>query len=232
MIDGGHIDDQLAGRALNALTAEEQVAVDKHVTTCGPCQDLLIAAQETAHMLALVAQPISPPRYCRARIMAAIERDQFLTRPGSRRNVAASWAVMGAVMLALLAWNVRLQQQLARQSQMQDMVIGDPQPAALKPRGDAPGGAAGRMFKAADGHEALLVIENLQPAPSGKVYQIWVANEKAQQSVDTFQVQHRRETLMMHPKLPLKTFKWVMVTVENAGGSQVPSDHTVLFGDL
>ncbi len=139
---------------------------------------------------------------------------------------------MGAFAIVMIGWNMRLQQELARQSMIQEAVIGDSQPKALKPQGNVPPTAGGRMFMASSGHDAVLVVENLQPAPAGKVYQVWIKNEQVEHGMNTFQVHQPREKLIMHADVPLKNFKWVMITVENAPGSKTPSQQTVLFGDL
>ncbi|MDQ4099921.1 MAG: anti-sigma factor [Chloroflexota bacterium] len=233
MIDGTHIDDDAAAHALGALTTQEAEVVDRHVKDCRPCQEKLADAHETAHMLAFVAPPLQPPARCKARLMEAIERESFLRSRTSRRSLGGNWARWATVVavLALVVWNMRLQQEVGRARTIEDMVMSDPDPKTLRPGPDVRG-SHGRIFVKPDGQHALLVIENLKPAPAGKVYQVWVADERRQHSMKTFQVADQREELMMEASVPLTTFKWIMVTEEDAPGSTKPSKKQVLFGDL
>lgn len=238
MSDTGHVEDQVAAHALHALSPEEEARVDQHVAICSSCRHALQEAVDTAHLLALAAQPVRPPRHCKARVMELIEREQFLQRPARKRFQAPAWtrwAVAGALGLALLAWNVRLQRQLDQLLWMETLVVTAPKMSMLKAQGAAARVATARMFMHRDGKGALLVIENLEPAPPGKVYQVWVADEARQQPMEAFQVARNLEQVVMQASEPLTKFKWVMITVEDATDSpkrSKPSETTVLFGDL
>src|SRR5687768_16346065 len=112
MSDGGHIDEQVDARALGALPGDEAEQVERHADVCPPCKELLLKALESASLLALAAQPIQPPRHCKARLMERVEREQFLARPAQQRARPSSilqWAVTAAAFIALFGWNLRLQ---------------------------------------------------------------------------------------------------------------------------
>lgn len=238
MSDTGHVEDQVAAHALHALSPEEEARVDQHVAICSSCRHALQEAVDTAHLLALAAQPVRPPRHCKARVMELIEREQFLQRSARKRFQTPAWtrwAVAGALGLALLAWNVRLQMDLNHLRKVETIVITDPQPSPLKPQGSSARAVSAYMYMQRDGKGAVLVIENLEPAPPGKVYQIWVADEVRQQPMEVFQVARNLEQVVMQASEPLTKFKWVMITVENAADSpkrSKPSETTVLLGDL
>lgn len=229
-----HIEADAAARALNALPAAEAAQVDQHAAICPPCRDLLRETEETAGLLALAIQPARPPGRCKARLFEKVEREGFLERPTTKRVDAAAWArfAFGATAVILLTWNIMLQRDLARERMIAQTVAMDPQPSTLKPRAPTAPSAGARMFKAQNQPDAVLIIQNLPPAPDGKVYQIWVADEQRQQPMETFQTRQPVEQLMMHSSMPWKAFKWIMITVEDAGGSKAPSKNTVLFGDL
>jgi hypothetical protein len=234
MTDGGHIDELVAERALRVLPPEEEAAVDGHVEVCPACSALLQEAQDVASLLAFAVRPARPPGSCKARLMELVEREAFLERPAAksqRRTDWARWAAAGALLVALLVWNVQLQRQLVREQRIAETMADDSRPSALRPQGPA-GAAAARMYRARNTTSAVLVVENLPPAPVGKIYQIWVADDHRQQPMEKFQPRRRLEEIMMEASVPLTTFKWVMITVEDAGGSQVPSKTTVLLGDL
>ena len=235
MSNAGHIEEEAAAGALRALPPEEEAQVDEHIAQCSPCRHVLDEAEDTAHLLTLIVQPAPPPRHCKVRVMERIEREEFLQRPARRRWQTpgwTGWAVAGTLALALMPWNMYLQRQVANARMVQAMMVADPQPSRLKPQGSAAKSATGRMYMDPTTNRAVLVIENLQPPPAGKVYQVWVANEERQQPMETFKVAHRVEQVVMRASEPLTKFKWVMITMENAGGSTHPSETTVLFGDL
>ncbi len=230
----GHIEDQAAARVLRALPLEEEAQVDRHVASCPSCDRLLQQARETAQMLALVVRPARPPAHCKQRLMARIEREAFLERPTRRRSVAPAlrWAAAGALALGLLAWNVRLQRELNHRRMLEEVVVADPQPSSLEHADPSASMVKARMYMQPDGSGAVLIVENLEPAPPGMVYQIWVADEKRQQPMEAFQAVHATEWLMMRASEPLTGFKWVMITLEHGEGRTAPSGKTVLRGDL
>ena len=234
MSDGSHIEELAAARALRALPPEEEAQVDEHVASCSPCRHVLDEAEDTANLLALTVQPARPPRRCKLRVMERIEREQFLQRPALKRWQTpswAGWALAGALALALMPWNMYLHRQVANVRLVQAMMVADAQPSPLKPRGAAKS-ATGRMYMdPSTNGVVLLVIENLEPAPKGKVYRIWVANEEQQQPMQTFKVAHRVEQVVMRAREPLTKFKWIMITLDSANGSTRPSE-TVLAGDF
>ncbi len=239
MIDGGHIQEQAAARALRALPPEEAAQVDHHVGACTECKQVLDEAVETANMLALSVAPAAPPSRCKQRLMARVEREQFLQRPSRALSRPAMWAGRAATALmfvAVLGWNMRLQSEVrevrAVTSMITSMVVADRQPRPLKSDHPAAGSAKAWMFMDADGTSAVLIIENLQPLAGDKVYQIWVADEQRQQPMETFRGGHKTEQIVMRAPEPLSHFKWVMVTIENGGGSEKPTGDTVLVGDL
>ncbi len=246
MIDQGHIEDQAAARALGALPPEEEAHVDRHVEVCPSCREMLRESEEVASLLGLTVQPARPSHQCKERLMALIEREpQARTAKRTARVLQTAPMMVGsfglpawtlraasaAALLALLVWNISLQRQITHTRMIQTMVVTDHQPIALRPQGAAGNAAVARMFEGENG-DAVLVIENLSPPPPGKVYQVWVANETQQRPMDTFRIGHKIEQVLMRPGEPLSKYKWVMITVEDAGGSQTPSETTVLLGDL
>jgi anti-sigma-K factor RskA len=238
MIEQGHIDDLVEARALDALPLDEQLRVDQHVETCPTCKHLLAEMTETAHLLAWIVQPERPSRHCKSRIMERIERETFLARPAAgrparSRPVWAGWLAVGALALLLVGWNVRLQQENNKLQVVEAAVVSDRQPATLKPQKANLTHATGWMYVHPDGQDAFLVVQNLAPAPAGKIYQIWIANDSGKRRMQTFQATHTVEQLMMHSNEPLIDFKWIMITIEDEGGDQAePSDDTVLLGNL
>jgi hypothetical protein len=238
MTDGGHVDDLVAERALRVLPPEEEAAVDGHVEICPMCNARLQEVQEVAHLLVFAVRPARPPGYCKVRLMERVEREAFLERPAARpaqRTDWTRWVPAGVLIVALLLWNVQLQRALHQQQMIAETMAADARPSPLRPQGTVRAAAtrmAARMYKARNATSAVLVVENLPPLPAGKVYQIWVADDLHQQPMESFQPRQPLDEIMMEAAVPLTAYKWVMITIEDAGGSQVPSKTTVLLGDL
>ncbi len=75
-----HVDEHVAGRALDAVPPNEAAQVDRHVAMGPACHQLLREAQETAHLLTLVVQPAQPPCDCKVCVMERIVREVFRQR--------------------------------------------------------------------------------------------------------------------------------------------------------
>ena len=232
MTEMGHIDEQAAARALRALPVDEEAQVDRHAAICAPCDRLLQDAHEAAQMLALVARPALPPVECKQRLMARIERETFLARPTHRRAaMSLRWAA-GALMAGLLVWNLQLHRELSHRRMLERMVAADPQPSPLKNEDPTATTVRAQVYTQPDGSGALLIVENLAPAPPGMVYQIWVADEQRQEPMETFQAATTTQWLVMRAHEPLTRFKWVMITLEHGPNNAAPTGKPLLRGDL
>jgi len=238
MIEQDHIDDLVEARALDALAPDDQMRVDQHVEICPTCKHLLAEMTETAHLLAWIVQPERPSRHCKSRIMERIERETFLARPPAgrpRRSLPgwSGWLAVGALALVLVGWNVRLRQENDKLQLVDTAMVADRKPATLKPQTANLTPATGQMYIHPDGQDAVLVVHNLAPAPAGKIYQIWFANDSSKLRMQTFQSTHPVEQLTMHSTEPLIHFKWIMITIEDEGSDQgEPSNDPVLLGNL
>jgi hypothetical protein len=186
--------------------------------------------------MAMIEHELSP-RTTRTTRRAA---GMLWTSPLLARNlhlpVWVSRAMLTTALVGLLVWNVTLQRQIREARMIQNMVVTDHQPTDLKPQGlirdTVKYKVVARMFLGPSGDDAVLVIENLPAPPPGKVYQVWIADDKHQLPMHTFQVSHTIEQVLMQTDEPFSQYKWVMITVEDEGGSPSPSKDTILLGDL
>lgn len=234
MSEQEHIEDNIAASALGALSRDEQAQVEQHTATCPACRHLLAEAHDTVHMLAFAARPVALPEHTQARIMAAIEREQFLEQPTRLHRPFPLWTawVATGIALLLIMWNIKLQRDNSMLRLENTVIAADPQPRLLKPHAGSVSTAEARIYMGSDGSMAMLVVKNLDPAPSGKVYQIWLANDETKQPIQTFQSSHHVEQVMLRATESIKKYKWVMITIEDSSGSTVPSQQPVLSGDL
>ena len=78
---------------------------------------------------------------------------------------------------------------------------------------------------------AVLVADNLAPAPNGKVYEAWLMRDDVPKPVGTFQVPSEG-TAAMPIEGSLKDADAVAVTMEQDGGSQTPTSDPLLTANL
>lgn len=230
-----HIDDQVAASALGALTADEQQQVEEHCAICPTCDQLLQETQESAHLLALAVPATPPPSRCKSRIMQRIENDLFLRQPTPKRGrmiMWSGWAVAGAILFLMTTWNMQLQQRLTRANMVGSMLVGEPESRILVAQNQANKSMTARMYMLPSSKYALLVLHNFQPAPEGKVYRVWVANDTVKSSLTAFRAVDERQPMVLQPPEPITQYKWIMITMEDADEGASPEDTTILRGDL
>jgi anti-sigma-K factor RskA len=244
-----HVDDLIEGYALGALEPSERNLVDQHRPVCPPCDKQVRSAEDTAHMLGFLATPVAPPSYCKSKLLEKIEREDFLRRPTRRSRVPSSltaWTTVAALTLFMMtgAWSMSLQRQLSRMSgemtrarneiaALQDTLAEVQAIRPLKGEGQSQY-VAGNTFMKPGSKKALVVIRDLPPLQPGQTYQLWVAREGLQEPLVTFNPLPSDHTTQVEitPSEPMDSYKWIMVTVEHAGGGKQPSTQRVLFGDL
>jgi len=91
--------------------------------------------------------------------------------------------------------------------------------------------ARGTLFVASDHQHWYLRIEDLEPCPQGRSYQLWFVTEDGT-AVDggILQIEHGVELEITADTMPQGTVE-VSVTLEPAGGSTAPSGPLILHGD-
>ena len=83
------------------------------------------------------------------------------------------------------------------------------------------------------GAEGLLLVVNLPPLPSDRVYQVWLVSKGRKHSSKTFTVDSSGwgHAIVM-PVIPFALVATVEITVEPSGNSIAPTGSGVLKGDL
>lgn len=230
-----HIEDQVEASALGALSIDEQRQVDEHRAICPPCDKLLAEAEDSANMLAFVAPATLPPSRCKARMMQRIEDDQFLRRPTPKRSrvpLWSGWAVAAALLVGMMTWNMQLQRRVTTADMVGSVLADQPVSRELVPQDQAHQGVVARMYMSPSSNYVLLMLDNVEPAPAGKVYRVWVANETEKSQVMDFHVVAEDQPMVLQPPEPLAKYKWIMVTIEDEAEATSPEETTILLGDL
>jgi anti-sigma-K factor RskA len=192
----------LAAFALDGLDREESRALEEHLEGCAECRAELAELRETAGLLALAVDPVTPPAESRRRLLARVGREvPRQSAPG--RRPPSVWRrplplAAGLAVAAGLAWLIllqaltrselrdtqrRLDQALARLDDAQGalarerattrlLAAPDGVSVALKGTEAAPAARARVAYDPANG-EAILFASSLQTPPPGKGYQLW-----------------------------------------------------------
>ncbi len=244
-----HIEDLAEGYALDALEPGERVRVEEHIAICRLCKQHMQGVHDTAQLLAFAAAPIAPPDRCKLRVMEKVAREQFLSTPTRRQRTGrmlSAWATFATIaLIAMGAWTISLQREVAAMQDQQVRAQGEQATLqaqiahfastetvrSLRAEGIATGATA-KTYMTPGKNEALLVVRNLPRLEPGKAYQVWVARPGLHQPLSVFTANQSTESVMLRTPEPMDTYRWIMVTIEDAQGAQQPSQETVLFGDL
>jgi anti-sigma-K factor RskA len=200
-----------AAYALDALDADERREFEEHLTHCPKCREAVASFQETALALAHDVEMPPPPASLRDRILEQARRERPNVVPLRPRWVFPATATVAAVAscaaIGFGIWAATLNNRLGE-------------------RPDAVGliGAQGSLIVNRSG-EGTLVVRNVDPAPAGKTYEIWVIQAGTPAPAGTF-AGGDRVAVTLNRKIPDGAI--VAVTLERAGGVANPTT-TPLF---
>jgi anti-sigma-K factor RskA len=222
------IHELTAGYALDALDPEEREAFEEHLAGCDRCQEELATLWEVTGALAVATAGPAPSAGLRERILAEARAESQNVIPFEPRRrrltpvLAAATAIAAAVAIGLgiysLSLNGKLDDTRTALAQQQDAasILSDPATRTVALRS-----GSGRVVVAGNG-DAVLVLDDAKPLPSGKTYEAWVigAGQKPQPA-GTFDARDGRTIVKIG--MPVTADSVVAVTVENDGGATVPT---------
>ena len=231
--------DSVAPYLLGALPGDELAAFEDHMAHCADCREELDALAPAVRALPNSVEPMAPPPALKARIMAEVEREASLLaaagpeadRPPAparrRRRLAfgmprlATLAAAAALLFVGVAIGVGVDQ---LGSDAPDTVAAKVDPAM------APG--AGAEFELGDA-AATLTAHGLPPAPSGRVYQVWIkrAGQDPEPTAALFSPAKDGSATAMVPG-PLDGVNQMLVTDEPIGGSRTPTGKVYLIASM
>ncbi len=229
----GHEDfhELTAAYALDALDEQDELAYEEHLRGCPQCREDLAAVQDTAGLLAYGTASEVPPPALRERILEQARSERTNVIPFRRRwalPAAASVAAVAATAaIGLGIWASSLRADLnGEQEARTDLeqvvsVISDPESERI-----SASVGSGTLVVSSTG-AAALVLSNLDPAPNGKTYEIWVSEDRAPKPAGLFQTAGDRTQVVLTRAVPKGAT--VMVTLEPAGGTTKPSGAPVFM---
>jgi anti-sigma-K factor RskA len=260
MKDHAQYADALALYALGALDNPRELAdVQAHLGTCGECRRELDALRADTALLALSALGPQPPQRARQRLLSAIAAEprekQAEAQPEKRfvlGRLRPSWLSFAPIAVALvlaifsmllLKENLRIRDRLTqlaadlREAQLKsahaqevlDMLNDSKAVRMTLVEKTRRWPQVKTIYVPAKGH-VLVLANDLDPIPEGKVYQLWLIPVKGDpMPAGTFWPDSAGCSTMMHALIiegvEAKSFA---VTVEPAGGSATPTPPIML----
>lgn len=213
------IHELTAAYALDALEPSEEREYEEHLARCPTCREHLAALQEAATALAYGTESPPPPPALRARILEQARAETANVVPLRPRRfvlaaTTAAAAVAAAVAIGLALWANSLSSSLDEKTQALE-VLSDPGARSV-----TLDGAEGRVVVTPRG-EAALVVGDLQAAPSGKAYEIWVIRGTEPARAGLFDGKDQVDVVRLERSVPAGAT--VAVTLEIAKGVDAPT---------
>jgi len=180
--------EMIPARALTALDAAEERALNEHLENCDECRKELEEWQATAATLAVVADPVEPSPKVRERILSEVRKElatpEVIPFRSTSRNIWRSFGSLGAMAAVVLftalivglivIWreNRAMNEELARTREFVQLAT-TPGARTNELKGvDLGAGATAKFAYDKTGH-AMLMADNLPSVPRGKAYQLW-----------------------------------------------------------
>jgi anti-sigma-K factor RskA len=219
--------------ALDALDADERRAYEEHLVDCERCRNELASFWQTTEALAIAATGAEPSEGLRDRILsdARSERQVVVPLEPRRRSLApvlgAAAAVAAVVALGVGLWATQISSDLDDTRLALDnaraaaAVLADPAARRVPLQM-----GEGELVVAPDGRAAL-VLHELDPAPAGKTYELWVLEDgETPVPAGLFSGQETPDVVALDGAVDAGDA--VAVTVEDEGGVDAPSTQPIV----
>ncbi len=239
-MDHERFDELKDAYVLGALSEGERRELEEYLAAHPARQSEIDELGSVAGLLALSPQEQDPPPRLRRNIMSVVEAEA--RRPtashqawlaGIRellrlRNLALGAAAL--LVIGLFSWNMVLQgevQDLQGQVEnRQETPVS--RMVALEGTGAAQEVQAKVMILEED--RAVLMVEDMPPAPEDRTYQVWVIEGDDPQPSVLFEPREQPVAAVVED--PLNKADAIAVTVEPEGGSPQPTTDPMLIGKL
>jgi anti-sigma-K factor RskA len=250
-MDQERFEDLKDAYVLGALPEEERLEFEQYLVAHPDLQVEIEELSTVAGLLAFSVREQELPPELRHKIMDTVEAEavhpaEVVHPRASRRSwLAGLWEAVGPRDLALAAaamlviglfsWSMLLKGEVRDLQGRVQSLQSQPQDPSQGPQMIALGGAGTKQGVRAElvtleGDRAVLVAQNMPPAPEGKTYQIWVIKGDTPQPSGLFDPQ--KGSIAAVVENPVEGTDTVAVTVEPEGGSKKPTTDPMLVGEV
>jgi len=231
--------EMIPARALSALDAAEEQALNEHLENCAECRKDLEDWQATAAALSLTPDPAEPSPQVRERILSEVRKDLSSSKSEviplkftPKRNIWSSFGSLGAiaavVLFAALAIGLAVlwrQNQGLKAADEFVKLVNTPGAKVSELSGVEPGQSATAKLAYDRTGRAILMASKLPSVPQGKAYQLWfIAGNKPPVPGKTF-VPDSAGNAVLKDELPREAIdaNVFAITVEPERGSTAPT---------
>lgn len=210
----------LAAYALDALPADDELEVARHIETCDECRLELEEFQEVERWMRDHLEQALPAGFEDRLLRKVAPPTVVATRrrwlvPSLAAALAATLAVAG---LSVWRGAASRDELTAARTALEAVATGEV--IFLS-------GSGGQARLAYDGKEGVLVAAELPPLAEDRVYQLWLQQGQKPISAGTFEGSN--DVTLFRTTLPVEEFDTVIVTLEPEEGSPEPNlDQVVL----
>ncbi|PYQ48290.1 MAG: hypothetical protein DMF59_16455 [Acidobacteria bacterium] len=219
--------------AIGAATADEVAELRRHLATCDDCRRAADELNESAALLALGVDPVTPPPRVKENLLRDVGR-------ASARPALQWWlAAAAALFLVLFLWTAsqlsdarRQVAQLKSDRDKLSAILNTSHVIQLAGQEIAPRASA-NVFLDPSQRRAFVFFHGLPLNAQDKSYQLWIirADQVAPQSAGVFNVDANGNASLEVRNLPVDTMiKALAVTLEPRGGVKAPTGQKYLVG--
>lgn len=237
--------------AVDALDADERARFEAHLATCADCREEVASLQEAAALLG--TDPVEPPSSVRDSVLAGIASirplppvtpeaapttgDELAARRTRRslvERLARTPLLVAAAAVLLLAVGTALVRPWAddtgagRQPTVAQQVLEAPDAERIDK--NFPDGSHASVVASERVGRAVILTEDMAPAPNGKVYQLWFQNRAGEFVSAGLMPPTSDTTKVLDGDVADAT--GVGITVEPTGGSEQPTTKPIAFFTL
>jgi hypothetical protein len=222
----------IAAYAIDAIDPTERARIDDHLIGCDACRATLREHQEAAGLLAFTAEPATPSRGLRARLLDEVvqsngssKTDVQPTPTKSRRGLIVVAATFLVVVLLLFflprrgSNTTRVDPEITRVLASESLTA-----RPLLPTRELPD-ASGQVFQSS-GSSVAVFMRGLQD-PKGGVYMMWLIVRGQAAPLGTVDVNSAGTAIVLVKKVP-KSHEGFLVTLEETEEARVPGRVIIL----
>lgn len=228
--------------AVDALDDVERAAFERHLAGCAACRAEVDGLREAAAVIGSSASQ-EPPAGLRDRVLADIENVRPLpphtpapaTEPaagpgeGRRRWLRPALVAAAAAAVIAIGGGVIVAEPWADDSSERQLTVAEQVRAADDAETftqTTEDGAVATVIRSKSLNRAVLVAENMDPAPEGKVYELWLDHEGVGMVAAGLMEEGKNEVVLEGDPATAIGFG---ITVEPAGGSEEPHGEPVVL---